>query len=176
MYGNTKTAIGIADAYMRQSGATAGAVAKLNREIAQTVAWLSRIHSPPPVTITVNGQITASGQAAIAASGNPGFGHGGVGHAVQPGAQTGAEYAAAGVTLVGEQGPELVRFGGGEQVVPSWQTAGIMHGAGGGGEGTINLTSHNVVNVGRAADAVPGRHPEPDVPAQEPVKQPEPAH
>ena len=171
VYGNTKTAIGVADAYMRQQGATAGQVANLNRQIASTVAWLSRIHSPPPVTITVNGQITASGQAAIAASGNPGFGHGGVGHAVQPGAQTGAEYAAAGVTLVGEQGPELVRFGGGEQVVPSWQTAGIMHGAGGGGEGTINLQSHNVINVSGAKIGSATRTQVLVLPAQKPVQQ-----
>jgi phage-related tail protein len=72
-----------------------------------------------------------------------------VGHRVIPGAgfQTGAQYAGAGMALVGEMGPELVRFGGGEQVVPSWQTAGILH-SGGGGEGTINLATHNVVNVG----------------------------
>jgi hypothetical protein len=29
-------------------------------------------------------------------------------------------------------GPELVHFGGGEKVTPSWQTAGMMHGGGGG--------------------------------------------
>jgi hypothetical protein len=148
VYGNTKTAIGVADAYMRQQGATAAQVARLNQQIAGTVAWLSRIHSPPPVTITVNGDITGSGAAAIAALGGyGGGGEGGAGHRVLPGGQTGAQYAAAGLTLVGEQGPELVRFGGGESILPSWQTAAALHG-GGGGEGTVHLATQNVVNVG----------------------------
>jgi hypothetical protein len=129
-----------------RSGAS-GAWAR--QELAALNQMINALHSKT-VTITVAGQITGSGAAAISAL-SGGGGQGGVGHRVIPGtgpcAQTGAQYAAAGLTLVGEMGPELVRFGGGEQVVPSWQTAGILH-SGGGGEGTINLATHNVVMVG----------------------------
>ena len=138
VYGNTQTAIGIANAYARQLGLTQGQVHQLDAAIQHYIGTLNRI--PRNVDTTITQQIQQIGH--LVGSGT------GSGNPLGGGLQTGAQYAAAGVTLVGEQGPELVRFGGGEQVVPSWQTAGIMHGAGGGGEGTINLTSHNVVNVG----------------------------
>lgn len=39
---------------------------------------------------------------------------------------SGTDYARAGVALVGENGPELVRFRGGEQVIPADETARMM--------------------------------------------------
>lgn len=41
---------------------------------------------------------------------------------------TGTDYAARGVALVGEEGPELVYFKGGEQVIPARKTAQMMNG------------------------------------------------
>ena len=64
------------------------------------------------------------------------------------GYQSGTSYATPGPHVVGEAGPEVVMFHGGEQVIPAWQTAGITHGQGtGGGEGTINLLAHVPLNV-----------------------------
>ena len=151
VYGSTKTAEGIADAYARQMGLTAGQVHKLNAEIAGEVAWLARLHDKT-VTITVNGLITGSGAAAISAL-SGGGGEGGAGHRVGPGgftgAQTGAAYA-AGRMLVGEMGPEIVHLPAGSSVMPSWQTAGVMNsgGSGGGGEGTLNFSARIPVSVG----------------------------
>lgn len=53
----------------------------------------------------------------------------------------GTDNAPAGVALVGEEGPELVRFHGGEQVVPAPQTRQIL---GGGNSGSVfNVTFNN---------------------------------
>ena len=139
VYGNTKTAESVANAYARQLGLTSGQVKTLDRGVSGLVAQLARLHSPAPITITTD----------YVTIGTPGTGKGGIlptpsGHA------TGTWAAAAGLALVGESGPELVRFGGGETVLPSWQTAGITHGggAGGGGEGTIGLALHIPVTLG----------------------------
>jgi hypothetical protein len=57
------------------------------------------------------------------------------------------------MTLVGEMGPEMVNLPAGSSVLPSWQTAGIMHGGDGGGgdgDGTIHFSHQsNVVVNGR---------------------------
>ncbi len=59
-------------------------------------------------------------------------------------------HAAAGeVALVGEEGPELVRFGSAANVTPAAQTAAAL---GGGGGGTINIT----VNAGVGSGLTPG--------------------
>jgi len=107
---------------------------------------IAGLHSKT-VTLTVNGQITSSGAAALSASGgNPAI----VRHVAGGTYATGAEYAAAGLALVGDAGPELVRFpAAGAEVLPSWQTAAAMHG-GGGGEGEIHLVNHNPVYVSGA--------------------------
>lgn len=53
----------------------------------------------------------------------------------------GTDNAPAGVALVGEEGPELVRFHGGEQVVPAPQTRQML---GGGNSGSVfNVTFNN---------------------------------
>lgn len=53
----------------------------------------------------------------------------------------GTDNAPSGVALVGEEGPELVRFHGGEQVVPAPQTRQIL---GGGNSGSVfNVTFNN---------------------------------
>jgi hypothetical protein len=51
------------------------------------------------------------------------------------------------VAVVGEHGPELVSFRGGESVTPAWQAAPFLGSVGGGGEGTINLVAQIIVNV-----------------------------
>lgn len=58
-----------------------------------------------------------------------------------PGQQlaSGTNSARAGITLVGEQGPELVMMRGGEKVVPAGQTAAMMSG-GGAATVTYNVT------------------------------------
>ena len=66
---------------------------------------------------------------------------------------TGSNMAPSGVTLVGENGPELVRLKGGERIVPAPQTADILRS----GDGTYASTSLNyspVYNIsgGNAAD------------------------
>ena len=147
VYGNTKTAEGVANAYARQMGLTAGQVQPLDVAIQGLIADLAGLHDKS-FTITAH-YVTTDAADSGRSDRHPGDGPA-PGNPLGRGSQTGAQYAAAGVTLVGEMGPELVRFGGGEQVVPSWQTAGIMHGGGGGGEGQINLTSHNVISVSGA--------------------------
>lgn len=55
---------------------------------------------------------------------------------------SGTNYAPRGLALVGENGPELVKMNGGEQVIPAGQTAAMLNGdalGGGGNSYTINL-------------------------------------
>lgn len=54
----------------------------------------------------------------------------------------GTNYAPRGIALVGEKGPELVHFGGGEKVIPNHELAGMMGGGGGGRSVTINLSGN----------------------------------
>ena len=143
VYGNTQTAIGIANAYGRSLGLTAGQVKQLDYDVSGLVAQMNQLHSKT-VTVTVNGQITGSGAAALAAGGvSPVT----ITHARQPTQlATGAQYAAAGFHVVGDAGPELVRFpGAGAEVLPSWQTAAALHG--GGGEGTLNFSHQSTLQV-----------------------------
>lgn len=57
---------------------------------------------------------------------------------------TGTNNATAGLHLVGEQGPELVRFKGGEQVYNAQKTAGMLQGKGG---STFNVTFNNTADT-----------------------------
>lgn len=57
---------------------------------------------------------------------------------------SGTSSAPSGLALVGEQGPELVNFNGGESVTPAGQTAALLNGGG----NTINL----IVHAGWGAD------------------------
>jgi len=50
----------------------------------------------------------------------------GSGNPLGGGLQSGAAYAPGGWTLVGESGPEMVRFAGGEQVVPNWSLSDAL--------------------------------------------------
>ncbi len=91
------------------------------------------------------------------------FGGGGKGYfppAPLPMYAAGTNSAQRGVALVGEKGPELVRFGGGEQVVPNHQLAAAMsapslpniQALGGGGGTSVKLAP--VYNIdARGADA-----------------------
>ncbi|MCZ7451316.1 tape measure protein [Agrobacterium rhizogenes] len=70
---------------------------------------------------------------------------------------SGTSSARSGMALVGEKGPELVRFKGGEQVVPNHQLAAAMRApsipdmksisGGGGGGGAVNVNFSPVYNV-----------------------------
>lgn len=55
------------------------------------------------------------------------FKSGGILDGLIPGLATGTSHAAAGLTMVGEQGPELVAFGGGERVFNAGQTARMLN-------------------------------------------------
>lgn len=57
---------------------------------------------------------------------------------------SGTEYASPGYALVGEQGPELVRMHGGEQVYTAAETAKIIHGNDG---GTKNISISPVIQI-----------------------------
>lgn len=101
-----------------EAATAANAVQKLNQ-------WLNSLHSK---TITVNVQTVGSqylhGVASAGAAG---------------GYAAGTDYAARGVALVGEHGPELVAFAGGERVydhaATSRMIAGMASHDGGGGGG-----------------------------------------
>src|SRR5580704_4192459 len=137
VYGNTKTAENIANTYARQLGLTSGQVKTLDGMVSGLVSQLARLHSPPPIVITTE----------YTTIGTPGTGKGGI-LPTPSGHQTGTWAAAAGLALVGESGPELVRFGGGETVLPSWQTAGITHGGGdGAGSGVLNFSHRSTISV-----------------------------
>lgn len=79
--------------------------------------WINSLHSK---NITIGVQEVVSSQAlhGIAAAGASG------------GYASGTDYARAGVALVGEHGPELVAFGGGERVYDSGETARMIAGMG----------------------------------------------
>ena len=68
VYGNTKTAENVANAYARQLGLTSGQVTTLDRDVAGLVGQLSRLHSPAPITITTD----------YVTLGTPGTGKGGI--------------------------------------------------------------------------------------------------
>ena len=142
VYGNTKTAEGIANAYARQLGLTSGQVKTLDSDVAGLITRLSQLHSPPPITVTTNFVNNGSPSTAVGA--------GGIFPTPSGHAATGAAYLGGGLTLVGEMGPELARLPAGSSVLPSWQTTGLLHGGdtGGGGEGTIGLALHIPVNIG----------------------------
>lgn len=61
----------------------------------------------------------------------------------------GTNSAPRGIALVGEEGPEIVRFGGGEQVIPNHELAGMM----GGGGVNIHKPTFNFPGVRTVADA-----------------------
>ena len=96
------------------------------------------------------------------------FGGGGLGKNYFPPAPlpmyaSGTSSARSGVALVGEKGPELVRFKGGEQVVPNHQLAAAMsapslpniQALGGGGGTSVKLAPvYNIDARGADADAV----------------------
>lgn len=56
-----------------------------------------------------------------------------------PGFASGTVSAPAGLAVVGENGPELVRFRGGERVVNANSTRSVMHSIGGGGSTVVNI-------------------------------------
>ncbi len=61
----------------------------------------------------------------------------------------GTDYAKSGYALVGEEGPELVKFGGGEKVYPNDKTMAILGGSGndlGGGQTVINISPQFTIN------------------------------
>jgi len=80
-----------------------------------------------------------------------------------PGYATGTDSAAAGWAMVGEEGPELVNFGGGgAKVYDNADTRRMLsdQGAGGGGAGSpVQLTVHTYLNdelIHTAMQSVPG--------------------
>ena len=66
----------------------------------------------------------------------------------------GTDYAAAGLTLVGEEGPELVMMQGGERVLTAHETVNALSSSGGGGNViSVNFSpSYNVSGSGSAAE------------------------
>lgn len=83
----------------------------------QYQSWLNSLHGK---TIYVNTVFTANAVAQTNAAGVTTFHHRPTGHAA------GTASAAAGLALVGEHGPELMAFRGGEQVFTASQTASIL--------------------------------------------------
>lgn len=62
---------------------------------------------------------------------------------------SGTDYANAGYALVGEEGPEIVKFGGGEKVYPNDQTMAILGDSArnsGGGQTVVNISPQFTVN------------------------------
>lgn len=59
----------------------------------------------------------------------------------------GTDYAAEGITLVGEEGPELVYMGGGEKVLTAHETVNALSGASGGGSNSYDISFQNTYNV-----------------------------
>lgn len=73
---------------------------------------------------------------------------------------SGTDYANAGYALVGEEGPEIVKFGGGEKVLPNDQTMAILGGSArnsGSGQTVVNISPQFTINgnadVGMIEDA-----------------------
>lgn len=60
---------------------------------------------------------------------------------------SGTDYAAEGVTLVGEEGPELVYMGGGEKVLTAHETVNALSGASGVGSNSYDISFQNTYNV-----------------------------
>lgn len=61
----------------------------------------------------------------------------------------GTDYAKSGYALVGEEGPELVKFGGGEKVYPNDKTMAILGDSGrnsGGGQTVVNISPQFTIN------------------------------
>ena len=73
---------------------------------------------------------------------------------VVAGRAAGTDYAAAGLTLVGEEGPELVMMHGGEKVLTAHETVNALSGGPGGGSGNFEISFQNTYNVsgGNAAE------------------------
>lgn len=65
----------------------------------------------------------------------------------------GTDYAAAGLTLVGEEGPELVMMQGGEKVLTNTETVNALSGASGGGSNSIEVQFAPVFNVSGSQNA-----------------------
>lgn len=62
---------------------------------------------------------------------------------------SGTDYANAGYALVGEEGPEIVKFGGGEKVFPNDQTMAILGGSArysDGGQTVVNISPQFTIN------------------------------
>ncbi|WP_313666229.1 phage tail length tape measure family protein [Shinella sp.] len=60
--------------------------------------------------------------------------------------------ARTGLALVGERGPEIVRFGGGEKVIPNHQLRGVNDNGRGGGDAGVQIHYAPVYNVAQGAD------------------------
>ena len=66
---------------------------------------------------------------------------------------SGTDYAAEGLALVGENGPELVMMRGGERVLNAQETAAIYHpGAGDGGGYTVSFSPVYTINGSMAPE------------------------
>lgn len=140
VYHNTGTAKQYADAYAKSLGLTGSQVNVLNRYVEGLIGTLNRVPRHVTTTIEVNGYITGSATAALAAAGAPGVV---AAHAHPIGTyQSGAQYVPRGVAVVGEHGAELLHFAGGESVTPNWRLP-----AGGGGGSPVHLQSHVRVSV-----------------------------
>lgn len=59
----------------------------------------------------------------------------------------GTDYAAAGLTMVGEEGPEIVMMNGGEKVLTAHETVNALSGSGGGGDTHVELSFPTTYNV-----------------------------
>ena len=92
--------------------------------------------------------------AAINALNAPAFGGGAAQglFALTPSAHdaVGTDYATPGLALVGERGPELVNFNGGEQVLTAAKTNALLSGNSGGGETKITIAP--VIQISGNAD------------------------
>jgi hypothetical protein len=110
---------------LQKLGYSAGQAAQLIGMVAQN---LSGLHSK---TITLTTQLVTVGQPAAGFPGIP------VG-VRRPGFASGTPGAPPGWAWVGEAGPELVKFRGGEQVVPNQVARGFAAGTGGGDQ-PINI-------------------------------------
>ena len=65
----------------------------------------------------------------------------------------GTDYAAAGLTLVGEEGPEIVMMNGGEKVLTAGETVNALSGASGDGGKVIEVSFSPVYNVSGSSNA-----------------------
>jgi hypothetical protein len=123
VYGNTGLAEQAADAYASSLGLTQTQVNQLNNDIAGYVSSLSKVPRSVNTTVTTNYVVTGNPTLANP-SGIQVIDPGHYGHAA------GAAYVPPGWAAVGEAGPELIKFAGGESVTPNWQ-AGPRGGGGG---------------------------------------------